>query len=86
MNHYVIGDVHGHYDTLIALVAKLPRDAQLIFVGDLIDRGEQSAEVVRFVRENNHLCVMGNHEDLMAGYGQFVLNAYKNDKPIGMCN
>lgn len=36
MNHYVIGDVHGHYDTLIALVAKLPRDARLVFVGDRI--------------------------------------------------
>ncbi|MFA6145024.1 MAG: metallophosphoesterase [Sulfurimonas sp.] len=86
MNHYVIGDVHGHYQTLISLVEKLPDDARLVFVGDLIDRGPQSAEVVRFLRKNNHLCVMGNHEDLMAYYGQFVLNAYKNDKPIGICN
>lgn len=86
MNHYVIGDVHGHFDTLIALVAKLPLDARLIFVGDLIDRGTQSAEVVRFVRENNHLCVMGNHEDLMAYYAQSILNAYVNGKAIGLCN
>ena len=86
MNHYVIGDVHGHFDTLIALVSKLPFDAKLIFVGDLIDRGGKSAEVVRFVREHNHLCVRGNHEDLMTYYAHSVLNAYANDKPIGMCN
>ncbi len=36
---YIIGDVHGEYDTLLALVDKLPKDAKLIFVGDLVDRG-----------------------------------------------
>ena len=60
----VIGDVHGCYKTLIALMEKLPKDRRVCFVGDLIDRGPQSKEVVRFVRENNHLCVMGNHEDM----------------------
>ena len=40
--HYIIGDVHGEYQTLLALVEKLPKDAKLIFVGDLIDRGLQS--------------------------------------------
>ncbi len=40
---YIIGDVHGHYDTLMALVDLLPNDAILVFVGDLIDRGSQSA-------------------------------------------
>ena len=44
--YYIIGDVHGHYDTLMRLVDRLPQDAELIFVGDLIDRGSQSAEVV----------------------------------------
>ncbi|MDY0264258.1 MAG: metallophosphoesterase [Sulfurospirillum cavolei] len=42
--HYVIGDVHGHFDTLKALVAKLPTEATLVFVGDLVDRGRQSSE------------------------------------------
>ena len=52
---YVIGDVHGEYKTLLALIAKLPKNAQLIFVGDLIDRGEYSADIIHFVRKNNHL-------------------------------
>ena len=37
---YIIGDVHGCYDTLMALIAKLPEDAEIVFVGDLIDRGK----------------------------------------------
>lgn len=82
MNHYVIGDVHGHYDTLMELVALLPSDARLIFVGDLIDRGAKSAEVVRFVRENNHLCVMGNHEEMMVVHGSLIVNAYKNGESL----
>lgn len=84
--HYVIGDVHGHYNTLLSLVEKLPKDAKLIFVGDLIDRGSQSAEVVRFVRENNHLCVMGNHEEMMFTYGFTFVMSYEKNEPLAMHN
>ena len=76
MSTYIIGDVHGHYDTLRILVERLPEDATLVFVGDLIDRGPQSAEVVRFVREGGHSCVMGNHEEMMVQYGTSFAKAY----------
>ena len=66
--HYIIGDVHGEYQTLLALVEKLPKDAKLVFVGDLIDRGSQSKEVVAFIRENNHRSVLGNHEALFCKF------------------
>ena len=58
----VIGDVHGEYDKLMRLIEKLPYTDDLCFVGDLIDRGPQSKEVVDFVINNNHKCVIGNHE------------------------
>lgn len=61
----VIGDVHGCYKSLLALLAKLPPDQKVAFVGDLIDRGPSSAQVVKFVREGNYPCVMGNHEQMM---------------------
>jgi len=73
---YIIGDVHGHYDTLVALVEKLSKDAKLIFVGDLVDRGLKSKEVIAFVRENNHQCVLGNHEEFMIDYGKSFLAKY----------
>lgn len=75
-NTYIIGDVHGHYDTLMILIDRLPKDAKLIFVGDLIDRGPKSAEVVQFVREGGHGCVMGNHEEMMVQYGMSFSKAY----------
>lgn len=60
----VIGDVHGCYDTLMALIAKLPQGSELCFLGDLIDRGPDSKKVVEFVKGSRHLCVLGNHEDM----------------------
>ncbi len=59
---YVIGDVHGCYHTLQNLVAKLPKGAALIFVGDLCDKGLYTKEVIEFVKQNNHRCVIGNHD------------------------
>ncbi len=80
--HYIIGDVHGNYHTLLALVAKLPQDATLIFVGDLIDRGSQSAEVVKFVREGGHACVMGNHEHMMDTFGSEFVKSVEKGEPM----
>jgi serine/threonine protein phosphatase 1 len=67
-NTYVIGDVHGCFHTLQNLVAHLPNDAELIFVGDLCDKGNFSKEVIAFVVEGGHACVKGNHEYLMQTY------------------
>jgi len=63
--HYVIGDVHGMYDTLLALLEKIPKDAKVIFVGDLIDRGKDSAKVIKLVRDSGYKVVLGNHEDTL---------------------
>ena len=80
--HYVIGDVHGHYDMLVRLVDRLPQDAELIFVGDLIDRGSQSAEVVKFVRDGGYQCVMGNHEQLMDSFGGSFIEDIEQNRHI----
>lgn len=64
---FVVGDVHGCFNTLQELLKKWDSDTeQLIFVGDLIDRGNFSPETVqlvkRLVKEHDAVCVMGNHE------------------------
>ncbi|MGB3419088.1 MAG: metallophosphoesterase family protein [Dolichospermum sp.] len=63
----IIGDVHGHYQGLRVLLKEItPASAdQLYFLGDLIDRGPQSAEVVKFVKENDYPCLLGNHEQML---------------------
>ena len=65
-NIYIISDVHGCYKTLLALIEKLPnkKDSKIVFLGDLVDRGANSCEVVKFIMDNNYDCVLGNHEEM----------------------
>jgi serine/threonine protein phosphatase 1 len=60
-----IGDVHGCYDELIALLEKIQicDNDHLYFVWDLINKWTKSFEVVEFVRNRpNTWSVIGNHE------------------------
>lgn len=63
----IIGDVHGHYDGMMKLLEQLApgKDDRVYFLGDLIDRGPKSAQVVEFVKNSPYRCLMGNHEQLM---------------------
>jgi len=60
----VIGDVHGCADELGDLLAKLRVNSQdrLIQVGDLVNRGPDSARCVQIAQENGFELVLGNHE------------------------
>ncbi|MER3494029.1 MAG: serine/threonine protein phosphatase [Mastigocladus sp. ERB_26_2] len=63
----VIGDVHGHYEGLMRLLDAIAptSDDQVYFLGDLIDRGPQSAQVVNFVKDSPYQCLLGNHEQML---------------------
>lgn len=68
---FAIGDVHGCLRQLDALLNRIPLGAgdRLIFLGDLIDRGPESAGVIHriFGLKINHRVqvIMGNHEQMM---------------------
>jgi len=62
---WIIGDVHGCYKTLLALLEKLPKKDKKIFVGDLIDRGPDSRKIIDLIIDNDYDCVLGNHEEMM---------------------
>ena len=73
---FVVGDIHGCFDKLCALMDKIPinftRD-QLIFIGDYIDRGPSSLEVVDYLidlkkRWPATIFLKGNHEDMLEKY------------------
>ncbi|MBE9043162.1 serine/threonine protein phosphatase [Pleurocapsales cyanobacterium LEGE 10410] len=78
----VIGDVHGHYDTLTALLDSiLPTSKdEVYFLGDLIDRGPKSAQVVDLVIRNQFNCLRGNHEEMLldvVGTGEVSIELYQ---------
>ncbi len=73
---YAIGDVHGCVDELDQLLALINNDLDetpvdehyLIFLGDYVDRGPDSAGVIRRLMklqkaDSNVICLKGNHED-----------------------
>ena len=75
---YAIGDIHGRLDLLEELLAKIHAELQhrparkvlLIFVGDLIDRGPSSAQVIERLRTYSRTGVkpvflLGNHEEVL---------------------
>jgi protein phosphatase len=84
----IIGDIHGCFDELCRLLEKLeykvakkpdgffevenPADRKAVFVGDLVDRGPNSPDVIKLVmsmvREQKGICVPGNHEAKLLKY------------------
>jgi len=70
---FAIGDIHGCYDRLTTLMGKIPIDGSrdtLVFIGDYIDRGPNSVEVVDYLiqlknRVPGTIFLKGNHEDML---------------------
>ena len=75
---YGIGDIHGRLDLLEELLGKVEADIDerkgrkvlLVFVGDLIDRGPSSAQVIERLRTYKRAGVrtvflLGNHEEVL---------------------
>lgn len=85
-HHYVIGDVHGEYDLLLALIDKLPKDAKLIFVGDLVNRGKQSKEVVAFAKKHAHAVIKGNHEGYLIEHAKSIISALEQTPALDLRN
>ena len=81
---YAVGDIHGRADLLMALVDEIHEDirshdddrsARLVFLGDYVDRGDGSRQVLEILRELSRGpigcdCLMGNHEAALIDFLQ----------------
>jgi serine/threonine protein phosphatase 1 len=84
---FAVGDIHGDLDALERAFSRLPSlepTDTVVFLGDYVDRGPHSAEVVRFIRRLSNetrakiVALRGNHEDawlrvIQQGWPEFVM-------------
>jgi len=84
---FAIGDIHGetgHLFKLLACLPKLTSEDTIVFLGDYVDRGPNSAQVVDYIRNlpaqtpAKVVALRGNHEDawlrvVEKGWDEFVL-------------
>jgi serine/threonine protein phosphatase 1 len=84
---FAIGDIHGDLEQLFKLLACLPdlqKGDTVVFVGDYVDRGPRSAQVIQYIRTLHEqvparvVALRGNHEDawlrvIERGWPEFVL-------------
>lgn len=67
----VVGDLHGCYDELIALLdaARLGAEDRVVCVGDLVTKGNKSREVLElFMSDARFAAVLGNHDRALLAY------------------
>jgi predicted kinase len=91
----IVGDVHGLFDELIKLLEKSgwiyskkedsltheDPERRLLFLGDIIDRGTQSMQVLRFVK---NLCDKGLATLILGNHEEKLLSSYKKYKEKGI--
>jgi len=84
---FAIGDIHGEIDKLILLMQRMPRltsDDTLVFLGDYLDRGPHSKELLEYIMalpsmtKAKVVCLRGNHEDAWlrvrsVGWDEFLI-------------
>ena len=94
MKILAIGDIHGNYFTLLKLIENaggIDKYNKVIILGDMVDRGPYSLEVIKWCMNTDNFdtlhnkkicCILGNHEQLILSYfgWQSKVAPIKNDK------
>lgn len=90
-NVFIIGDIHGEYELLNTLLKHYnSKTDQLVFIGDLIDRGPQSVDVLhdamQLVESTDAISLLGNHEEMFLQFlnapSTMTYSAYVNNGGI----
>ncbi|MBC3875674.1 symmetrical bis(5'-nucleosyl)-tetraphosphatase [Undibacterium flavidum] len=83
-NTFVIGDVQGCYDQLVELIAQIDAidpQARLLFAGDLVNRGPQSLQTLRLVKNLGARAdtVLGNHDLHLLAVANHIRTSHRSD-------
>lgn len=84
MKYFVVPDIHGQYDKINQLLNKIldkkKSDDMIVFLGDYVDRGSQSKEVIDLCYElskrNDTIFLFGNHD---VEFYNSIVNIENND-------
>ena len=85
---YAIGDIHGQFEKLQEALDKIEKDggpnAKVVFLGDYIDRGPNSREVIQLLMDGvnsgkNWTCLLGNHDRM---FTMFMEEYPRNDDQL----
>lgn len=80
---YAVGDIHGQLEMLETALDLIStdggRDARIVFLGDLVDRGASSKQVIERLMAGqesglNWTVLSGNHDDLFSGFIEHGIN------------
>lgn len=74
-----MGDIHGMFNLLDKLLRKIefnPRTDRLFSVGDLVDRGPDSAKALFYLNQPWFYAIRGNHEDMLLRHNEVPEDEY----------
>lgn len=95
---YVVGDIHGNFHDLIRILVSIdnPLEQKYVFLGDYVDRGNFSIEVIMFLLtfhlkyQDQVILLRGNHEfrstNSIYGFHTEVINTYGDEAVFDAAN
>lgn len=84
MKFFIIADIAGFFDAFMSLIQKAPKDAKIIILGDVNDKGPESAKIIEYLLNHPEIIwIMGNHEHMFYKvYEHLTLGTNIKYKPL----